>query len=92
MNNNLKSKPQYYSMRIDYVTGEFDDFKVINHVYSTDNKIIYITKMDNRIIEAFTENIQKIEYDKEFTKLLLSNKKAKDKIENNKNLEKIEGK
>jgi len=62
--------PDFYGVKIFYREGGFDKFKVATHKYMSDVAMLELRTHDNQFRTIPFGTIKKIEFDKQFSKLV----------------------
>jgi len=79
--------PDCYGVKIKYITGKIEQFTIASHMYSKETGLLEIwTHEDTKVSWIPMSSVERVEFDKDFTKVLniRSENMAKEKNASNK--------
>lgn len=81
-----KRLPDFYGVKIEYITGQTKEFKVASHSFINSMRAIEIVTFDNEYVVVPMDNVV-LYFDKDFTKIV----EIKKELENQKSQQNMKG-
>jgi hypothetical protein len=78
--------PDFYGVKIEYITGQTKEFKVASHSFINSMRAIEIVTFDNEYVVVPMDNVV-LYFDKDFTKIV----EIKKELENQKSQQNMKG-